>query len=138
MVVKINRISHVGIAVKSLEQAGEIFDGALGLRETHREIVEEQKVAVTMHPVGESRIELLEPTDALSPIYRFLNKHGEGIHHLCFEVENIEEALKELKARGVRLIDEVPRPGAGGCKIAFVHPEFTHGVLIELNEVPKS
>jgi methylmalonyl-CoA/ethylmalonyl-CoA epimerase len=138
MLVKISRISHVGIAVKSLDQAGEIFDGALGLRETHRERVEEQKVAVTIHPVGESRIELLEPTDPSSLIYRFLNRRGEGIHHLCFEVENIGEALKELKARGVRLIDEVPRSGAGGCKIAFVHPESTHGVLIELNEVPKS
>lgn len=136
--MKISRISHVGIAVKSLDQAGDVFDGILGLRETHRERVEEQKVALTIHPVGESSIELLEPTDPSSPIHRFLNRHGEGVHHLCFEVENIGEALEELKARGVRLIDEVPRSGAGGCKIAFVHPESTHGVLIELNEVPKS
>jgi methylmalonyl-CoA/ethylmalonyl-CoA epimerase len=135
--VKVLRISHVGIAVKSLEAAEDAYSGMLGLPLSHREIVDAQKVAVAMHPVGESCIELLEPTDPLSPIAKFLEKRGEGIHHLCFEVDDIDAALQELKAQGVRLIDEIPRLGAGGCKIAFLHPQFTHGVLIELNEVIK-
>jgi methylmalonyl-CoA/ethylmalonyl-CoA epimerase len=135
--MKILRISHVGIAVKSLDQASRFYGETLGIPATDREIVEEQKVAVVMHPVGESRIELLEPTDPLSPIARFLNKRGPGVHHLCFEVEDLETLLRELKARGVRLIDEIPRTGAGGCKVAFIHPESTQGVLIELNEEMK-
>lgn len=132
--MKIVRISHVGIAVKSVEAGSDIFE-ALGLPLRETEEVEAQKVKVALCPVGESRIELLEPTDAQSPIARFLDKRGEGIHHLCFEVEDLEAALQELKSRGVRLIDETPRRGAGGCKVAFIHPAATHGVLIELNEV---
>lgn len=133
--MKILRISHVGIAVKSVEAASRTFDDAFQLPLSNRERVEEQKVDVAMHPVGESRIELLEPTDPLSPIAKFLDKRGEGIHHLCFEVDDLEGALKELKERGVRLIDEAPRPGAVGRQVAFIHPKSTHGVLIELNEV---
>ena len=132
--MKIVRISHVGIAVNSVRAAGNVFE-ALGLPLHEMEKVDEQKVQVAMHPVGESRIELLEPTDAESPIAKFLDKRGEGIHHLCFEVEDLEAALQELKSRGIRLIDESPRQGAGGCKVAFVHPAATHGVLIELSEV---
>ncbi|MFI5175559.1 MAG: methylmalonyl-CoA epimerase [Terriglobia bacterium] len=135
--MKILRISHVGIAVNSLDQASRFYMESLGIPLKGRETVEEQRVAVAMHPLGESRIELLEPTDPLSPIAKFLNKRGEGIHHLCLEVEDLEAWLRELKARGVRLIDETPRTGAGGCKVAFIHPESTHGVLIELNEEAK-
>jgi methylmalonyl-CoA/ethylmalonyl-CoA epimerase len=135
--MKILRISHVGIAVNSLDQASRFYTESLGIPLKGRETVEEQKVAVAMHPLGESRIELLEPTDPLSPIAKFLNKRGEGMHHLCLEVEDLEAWLRELKARGVRLIDETPRTGAGGCKVAFIHPESTHGVLIELNEEAK-
>ncbi len=121
--------------MQSAEVAERFFAEALGLPVREREQVEEQEVKVSMHPVGESRIELLEPTDPQSPVARFLNKRGEGIHHLCLEVEDLEAALQELKSRGVRLIDEVPRLGAGHVKIAFLHPESTHGILIELNEV---
>jgi methylmalonyl-CoA/ethylmalonyl-CoA epimerase len=135
--MKILRISHVGIAVNSLDQASRFYTESLGIPLKGRETVGEQKVAVAMHPLGESRIELLEPTDPLSPIAKFLNKRGEGMHHLCLEVEDLEAWLRELKARGVRLIDETPRTGAGGCKVAFIHPESTHGVLIELNEEAK-
>ncbi|MBZ5535183.1 MAG: methylmalonyl-CoA epimerase [Acidobacteriia bacterium] len=135
--MKILRISHVGIAVKSLDQASRFYGETLGIPAGDREIVEEQKVAVAMHPLGESCIELLEPTDPLSPIARFLNKRGPGVHHLCLEVEDLQGLLRELKARGVRLIDEIPRTGAGGCQVAFIHPESTQGVLIELNEEMK-
>ncbi|MGB7621871.1 MAG: methylmalonyl-CoA epimerase [Terriglobia bacterium] len=135
--MKILRISHVGIAVNSLDQASRFYMESLRIPLKGRETVEEQKVAVAMHPLGESRIELLEPTDPLSPIAKFLNKRGEGMHHLCLEVEDLEAWLRELKARGVRLIDETPRTGVGGCKVAFIHPESTHGVLIELNEEAK-
>jgi methylmalonyl-CoA/ethylmalonyl-CoA epimerase len=132
--MKILRISHVGIAVNSLDQASRFYSETLGIPLHDREEVKEQKVAVAMHPVGESRIELLEATDPLSPIAKFLAKRGEGMHHLCLEVEGLEALLAALKARGVRLIDETPRTGAGGCKVAFIHPESTQGVLIELNE----
>lgn len=135
--MKVLRISHVGIVVDSLVRASGFYRDALGLPLRGREFVEEQKVEVAMHAVGESRIELLESTDPLSPITKFLNKRGQGVHHLCFEVDDIESFLKELKARGVRLIDEAPRVGAGGCKVAFIHPESTSGVLIELNEEGK-
>lgn len=135
--MKLLRISHVGIAVKSLDDACSLYVEGFGLPLQGQEKVEDQHVTVAMHPIGESRIELLEPTDPLSPIAKFLEKRGEGIHHLCFEVEDIEGALRELKARGIRLIDQTPRSGAGGCKIAFIHPSSTHGVLIELNEGAK-
>ncbi len=136
--MKIVRISHIGIAVNSIDVTARIYDEVLGLPIRDREEVTGQKVRVSLHPVGESRIELLEPTDALSPIAKFIRKRGEGIHHICFEVQELEAALGELKARGIRLIDETPRMGANGCKIAFIHPESTHGVLIELNEVIRS
>lgn len=135
--MKILGISHLGLAVRSVREAGRFYSEVLNLSAGSRETVADQKVQVSMHPVGEARIELIEPTDPSSTVAQFLEKHGEGVHHLCFSVEDIAEALKELKAKGIRLIDETPRPGAGGCKIAFLHPESTHGVLIELNEEPK-
>ncbi|HBR58717.1 MAG TPA: methylmalonyl-CoA epimerase [Blastocatellia bacterium] len=126
------KINHIGIAVKELDEALAFWEGALGLAKTHTEIVEEQKVRVAMLPLGESRIELLEPTEADSPVGRFLEKRGGGIHHIAIEVEDIETALLKLKSAGMRLIDESPRIGAEGCLIAFVHPSSTKGVLLEL------
>lgn len=126
------KINHIGIAVKELDEALAFWEGALGLAKTHTEIVEEQQVRVAMIPLGESRIELLEPTEADSPVCRFLEKRGGGIHHIAFEVEDIETVLIKLKSAGMRLIDESPRIGAEGCLIAFVHPSSTKGVLLEL------
>ena len=126
------KINHLGIATKGIDEALKFWQDALGLEQTHTEIVEEQKVRVAMLPVGESRIELLEPTSEDSPISKFLEKRGGGIHHIAVEVEDIEAALEKLKAEGARLIDEHPRVGAENCLIAFVHPASSGGVLLEL------
>jgi len=129
----IKKIDHVGIAVKSLDEATKTYE-ALGFEVEEIEEVAEQKVKVAMLPVGESRIELLEATSEDSAIAKFVSSRGEGIHHIAINVENIEEALKKAKEAGLRLIDEKPRIGAGGKKVAFVHPKSTHGVLLEFVE----
>ena len=128
------KIDHLGIATKSIEESLKFWQDSLGLENVHTEIVEEQKVRVAMLPIGESRVELLEPTSEDSPISKFLEKRGGGIHHIAIEVENIEASLAKLKAEGARLIDETPRIGAEGCLIAFVHPATTGGVLLELSQ----
>mgnify|MGYP001320514989 FL=1 len=128
------KIDHLGIATKSITESLKFWGDALGLENVHTEVVEEQKVRVAMLPIGESRVELLEPTSDDSPISKFLEKRGGGIHHIAVEVENIAESLAKLKAEGARLIDETPRIGAEGCLIAFVHPATTGGVLLELIE----
>src|SRR3954454_23176144 len=115
------KINHLGIATKRIDDALAFWQDALGLENVHTEIVEEQKVRVAMLPVGESRIELLEPTSEDSPISKFLEKRGGGIHHVAMEVGDIQAALAKLKAKGVRLIDESPRICAEGCLVAFVH-----------------
>ncbi|ASJ00150.1 methylmalonyl-CoA epimerase [Thermococcus gorgonarius] len=125
------KIDHVGIAVKNLEEAIKVWEG-LGLKVDDIEEVPDQKVRTAIIHIGESRIELLEPTAEDSPIAKFIAKRGEGIHHIALGVDNIEEHLKELKEKGYRLIDEKPRIGAGGAKIAFVHPKAVTGVLLEL------
>ena len=125
-------INHLGIATKGIDEALKFWENALGLENVHTEIVEDQKVRVAMLPIGETRIELLEPTSEDSPISKFLEKRGGGIHHIAVEVEDIEASLKKLKAEGVRLIDETPRIGAEGCLVAFVHPASANGVLLEL------
>ena len=125
-------INHLGIATKGIDEALGFWVDALGLENVHTETVEDQRVRVAMLPIGESRIELLEPTSEDSPISKFLEKRGGGIHHIAVEVEDIEAALAKLKARGVRLIDETPRIGAEGCLVAFVHPSSAGGVLLEL------
>lgn len=130
------KIDHLGIAVGSIDDALAVYR-ALGLSESEREHVPTQKVEVAFLPVGESRIELLEPTSADSPVARFLEKRGEGIHHVCFAVEDIEAALADLASRGFRLIHTVPVAGAGGKRVAFLHPEAGRGVLIELAEKEK-
>lgn len=127
------KINHLGIATKGIDEALKFWENALGLENVHTETVEDQKVRVAMLPLGESRIELLEPTSEDSPISKFLEKRGGGgIHHIAIEVEDIEAALAKLKSEGARLIDEKPRIGAEGCLVAFVHPSSANGVLLEL------
>ena len=126
------KINHLGIATKGIDEALKFWEDALGLENVHTEVVEDQKVRVAMLPIGESRIELLEPTSEDSPISKFLEKRGGGIHHIAVEVEDIEAALAKLKSEGARLIDESPRIGAEGCLVAFVHPASANGVLLEL------
>jgi methylmalonyl-CoA/ethylmalonyl-CoA epimerase len=129
------KINHLGIATKDINEALKFWGDALGLQNVHTETVEDQKVRVAMLPLGESRIELLEPTSEDSPITKFLEKRGGGIHHIAVEVEDIEAALAKLKAQGMRLIDETPRVGAENCLVAFIHPSAANGVLLELVQV---
>ncbi len=126
------KISHLGIATKGIDEALKFWQDALGLENIHTETVEDQKVRVAMLPLGETNIELLEPTSEDSPIQKFLEKRGGGIHHIAVEVDNIEASLVKLKNQGMRLIDEKPRVGAEGCLVAFVHPSSAGGVLMEL------
>lgn len=126
------KIDHLGIAVDDLQAAVRLFQDVLGLEFAGEETVAEQRVKTAFFPVGESSLELLEPTDPDSPIAKFLAKRGPGIHHIALGVEDVAQAIEELKAKGVRLIDETPRLGAHGAKIAFVHPKSTPGLLIEL------
>ncbi|MBA7565664.1 methylmalonyl-CoA epimerase [Candidatus Atribacteria bacterium 1244-E10-H5-B2] len=128
----IEKIDHIGIAVRSIEKTSKLLSNILGLKVAGEEIVEEQKVKVAFLPLGDSELELLESTSPESPITRFIEKKGEGIQHIAFRVDNIEKVLGKLKKEGVRLIDEKPRYGAGGVKIAFLHPKGTNGILVEL------
>ncbi len=128
------KINHLGVAVSSLDEALQFWRDGLGLELKEVEFVEDQGVRVAMLPVGESRIELLEATGTETPVGKFLSKRGAGLHHLCVEVADIAAKLAELKARGVRLIDEQPRRGAGGSLVAFIHPASTGGVLLELTQ----
>lgn len=132
--MKIVKIDHLGIAVNSIDDGKNFFSDILGLEFEGTETVQEQKVTTAFFPVGDSEVELLESTAPDGPVAKYIEKKGEGIQHIAFRVENIEEALSELKEKGVRLIDETPRNGAGGAKIAFLHPKSTHGVLVELCE----
>ena len=125
-------LDHIGIAVRSIEAAA-IYE-AMGLTIDHVETVETQKVKTAFLSVGDSNLELLEPTTPDSTVARFIEKRGEGIHHLCFRVDDIDRHLENLKARGYRLINEAPVPGAHGCRVAFLHPAAGNGVLIELSE----
>lgn len=131
--MKALKIDHIGIAVKDLEKALAFYE-TLGLKAEGTEVVEEQKVKVAFLPTGDSELELLESTSPDGPIARHIEKKGEGIQHIALRVENLEAAIEELKAKGVRMIDEKPRYGAGGAKIAFVHPKSTGGILLELSE----
>lgn len=126
------KIHHIGIATNGIDDASAIWRDLLDLQVDHCEDVPGQKVRVCMLPVGESRFELLEPMSADSPISKFLQKRGGGIHHIAVAVEDIHRALNDLKGKGVKLIDEAPRTGAGGCLVAFIHPSSTGGVLLEL------
>ncbi len=132
--MKILKIDHIGVAVNSIDETKRFWGDVLGLEFEGSEVVEEQKVTTAFFPVGDSEVELLESTALDGPIARYLEKKGEGIQHIAFRVENVEKALEELKEKGIKLIDEKPRKGAGGAKIAFLHPRSTHGVLVELCE----
>jgi methylmalonyl-CoA epimerase len=131
------KIDHIGIAVKSLAEAVKVYESAIGFDIAGYDQVNEQGVRVAMLNAGESRIELLEPTRPDSPVGKFINKRGEGIHHIALRVDDIELALKRLKTAGVRLVDTAPRRGAHNTRIAFIHPSSTHGVLLELVEHEK-
>jgi methylmalonyl-CoA/ethylmalonyl-CoA epimerase len=126
------KVDHIGIATHQIDEALILWRDVLGLEIVSTEEVTEQGVRVTMLPIGESRIELLEPLSADSPVGKFLAKRGPGIHHVAISVSDIEAALTRLKEKGTRLIDETPRLGAGGCLVAFVHPSSANGVLLEL------
>ena len=132
--MKVLKIDHIGIAVEKLDESLAVYEGLLGLKLQGTETVLEQKVKTAFLPIGESEVELLESTDPEGPIGKFIAAKGQGFQHVAFRVENLEEALAELKAKGVRLIDEKPRIGAGGARIAFLHPKATNGVLVELCE----
>lgn len=134
--MKPTAIDHIGIAVTSIDEALKFWEQSLGIGVTGVEEVAEQKVRTAFLPLGDTEIELLEATDPESPVAKFIEKKGEGIHHLAIRVENLEEALEKMKALGLRLIDEKPRYGAGGARIAFVHPRTAGGVLLELTERP--
>jgi len=128
--MKIKRIAHLGVAVNDLDSALKFFTEMLPLDVIHTE--DYQGMRIGFVPVGESTIELLHDASGSSSIKKFLEKNGEGIHHIAFEVDDIHQAVAELKEKGVRLIDETPRPGAHGMTIAFMHPKATHGILMEL------
>jgi len=130
----IKKVDHIGIAVKDMNAAIKFYEEVLGMKVEGIEVVEEQKVKTAFIPTGDSEVELLESTAPDGPIAKFIEKKGEGIQHIAFRVDNIEKALEELKAKGIRLIDEKPRRGAGGAKIAFLHPKATFGTLVELCE----
>ncbi|MFO7838546.1 MAG: methylmalonyl-CoA epimerase [Desulfosalsimonadaceae bacterium] len=130
--MKLLKVDHIGIAVSDMEQARTFWTDILGLPHAGDEIVSEQKVKTGFFPVGESEVELLESTEPDGPIAKYIEKKGQGIQHVAFQVDDIDQALAELKEKGVRLIDENPRKGAGGARIAFLHPSATNGVLVEL------
>lgn len=132
--MKVAKVDHIGIAVKNLDETLKFYQEILGLELQGTEVVEEQKVRVAFLPVGDTEVELLESTDPEGPIAKFIEKKGEGVQHIAFRVPNIEEAIAEMQAKGVKMIDEKPRYGAGGAKIAFCHPKSTNGVLVELSE----
>ena len=132
----LNRIYHLGYAVEDIEAASRFYRENFGAVPEEPEVVEEQGIVATMFRVGESRIELVQPMRPDSPVGKFLAKRGEGFHHVAFEVDDLRQALSKLKLNGVSLIDEEPRRGAGGMRVAFVHPEGAFGVLTELVELP--
>jgi methylmalonyl-CoA/ethylmalonyl-CoA epimerase len=132
--MKIEHIDHIGIAVKSIAEGEKSFTDILGLKLQKVETVAEQKVKTGFFPIADIELELLESTQPDGPIAKFIEAKGEGVQHIAFRVENIDEALRELREKGIRLIDQEPRKGAGGARIAFIHPKETHGVLVELCE----
>lgn len=135
--MEITHIEHIGIAVKSIEEQLPYYEGILGLKCYNIETVEDQKVKTAFFMVGQTKIELLEPTSEESTIAKFIEKRGEGIHHIAYATKNLGESLKEMEAKGVRLIDQQPRGGAEGLNIAFLHPKSTGSVLTELCEHPE-
>ena len=137
--MELTHIEHLGIAVKSIDACLPYYEGVLGLKCYNIEVVEDQKVKTAFFKIGQTKIELLEPTSPESTIAKFLEKRGEGIHHIAYSVKDgVANALKEVEEKGVQLIDKAPRHGAEGLDIAFLHPKSTCGVLTELCEDPKN
>lgn len=134
--MELTHIEHIGIAVKNIEEQLPYYEGFLGLKCYNIETVEDQKVKTAFFMIGQTKIELLEPTSEESTIAKFIEKRGEGIHHIAFATKNLGESLREIEAKGVRLIDTQPRAGAEGLNIAFLHPKSTGSVLTELCEHP--
>lgn len=132
--MKALKIDHIGIAVKNLDETLAFYRDVLGLEVGGTEVVEDQGVKVAFLPVGDSEVELLESTTEDGPIAKYIERNGEGMQHIAFQVDNIEEAIEHMKEKGMRMIDDKPRYGAGGAKIAFVHPKSSHRVLVELSE----
>ena len=132
--MKVTKLDHIGIAVKNMDEALAFYRDTLGISSVGEEVIEEQKVKVAFLPLGDTELELLESTSPDGPVAKFIEKRGEGIQHIALRVENIEEALNELKAKDFRLIDQQPRYGAGNAKIAFLHPKATGGILLEISE----
>ncbi len=132
--MKILKVDHIGIAVSSIDEVKKLYTDILGIEHAGNETVAEQKVTTAFFPVGETELEFLESTAPDGPIGKFIEAKGQGVQHIAFRVDNLEKALEELKAKGIRLIDEKPRKGAGGARIAFLHPKSTFGVLVELSE----
>lgn len=128
------KLHHIGIAVKNIDEQLKIWRDILGLRLAHSEEVPDQKVKVAVLPIKDVNIELLEPLSQESTVHKFIEKRGEGLHHICIEVDDIDTVLVKMKEKNIKLIDEVPRIGAAGKKIAFIHPKDMGGVLIELSE----
>ncbi len=134
--MELTHIEHIGIAVKSIEEQLPYYEGVLGLKCYNIETVEDQKVKTAFFKIGQTKIELLEPTCEESTIAKFIEKRGEGIHHIAYSTNNVNEALKEMEEKGVKLIDQKARPGAEGLNIAFLHPKSTGSVLTEICEHP--
>ena len=135
--MNVKRIDHVGIAIADVAAAQRVYEDILGLKLTREEVVEDQGVRTLFYPIAGVKLELLESTTPDGPIAKFLEKRGAGLQHVAVEVDDIESAIAELKAKGVRMIDETPRRGVENTRIAFIHPKDTHGVLLELVELPK-
>jgi len=130
--MNISHIEHIGIAVKSIEASRKYYEGVLGLKCYAVEEVRDQKVITAFFRVGDTKIELLESTSPDGPIGKFIEKKGEGIHHIAFATDNTDQALEEAGSKGIQLVDKTSRNGAEGLKIGFLHPKSTHGVLTEL------
>jgi methylmalonyl-CoA/ethylmalonyl-CoA epimerase len=135
--MKLTHIEHIGIAVKNLDESIKYYENILGLKCYAIEEVKDQKVKTAFFLVGQTKIELLESTEPDGPIGKFIEKKGEGIHHIAFATNNLSDGLKEIEAKGIQLIDKIPRKGAEGLNIAFLHPKSTNGVLTELCEHPE-
>ena len=134
----LKRINHIAIAVNNIEEAAKFYQNVLGLNLTGVEVVAAQKTRVGFFKIGDSNIELVQPAEPDSPLVKFLETKGQGIHHICFEVDDVEAEVKAFLEKGATLIDQKPRPGAHNTKVAFVHPKSSSGGLIELCELPKS
>jgi len=133
----LKKINHIAIAVNNIEEAAKFYQEVMGLTLIGVEVVTAQKTRVGFFKIGESNIELVQPAEPDSPLTKFLETKGQGIHHLCFEVDDVEAEVKAFLEKGATMIDQKPRPGAHGTKVAFVHPKSSNGVLIELCELPK-